>query len=87
MITTISKEDARLCAGVVKEVAAAKGLARDPAAIGKLTVTVARLFNRGLRDRDQLLVAAMDQEWAAWTPDRAPAVAPSDQASSSLALE
>jgi hypothetical protein len=62
MITTISKEDARLCAGVVKEVAAAKGLARDPAAIGKLTVTVARLFNRGLRDRDQLLVAAMDQE-------------------------
>jgi len=87
MIAPISKEDARLCAGVVREVAAAKGLTRDPSAIGRPTVTLARLFNRGLRDRDQLLVAAMDQEWAAWTSDRAPAVPPSDQAFSSLALE
>jgi hypothetical protein len=29
----ISKESARLCAGVVKEVARAKGLIKDPAAI------------------------------------------------------
>jgi hypothetical protein len=55
----ISKEDARLCAGVVKEVARAKGIVKDPAAIGRLTASVARLYNRGVRDRDQLLAAAM----------------------------
>jgi len=62
MIQVISKDDARLCAGVVKEVACAKGLAHDPATIGKLTVTVARLFNRGLRERDRLMAAAMDAD-------------------------
>lgn len=62
MIATISIEDARLCAGVVKEIAAARGLARDPVAIGKLTTTVARLFNRGLRERDRLMEAAMEAE-------------------------
>lgn len=64
MAVPISREDARLCAAVVKEVASAKGLDRDPAAIGKLTATVARLFNRGLRERDKLLSAAMDEDKA-----------------------
>ena len=60
MIEPISKEDARLCAGIVREVARAKGIVHEPAAIGRLTATVARLFNRGVRDRDQLLKEAMD---------------------------
>jgi hypothetical protein len=55
----ISKEDARLCAGVVKEVARATGIIKDPAATRSLTASVARLYNRGMRDRDQLLAAAM----------------------------
>ncbi|CUX07020.1 hypothetical protein AGR1B_pa0264 [Agrobacterium fabacearum S56] len=55
----ISKEDARLCASIVKEVARAQGLVREPSAIGRLTVSVARLYNEGLRDRDQLLAAAL----------------------------
>ncbi|KNY30736.1 hypothetical protein CFBP6624_26035 (plasmid) [Agrobacterium tumefaciens] len=55
----ISKEDARLCASIVKEVARAQGLVREPSAIGRLTVSVARLYNKGLRDRDQLLAAAL----------------------------
>jgi hypothetical protein len=55
----VSKEDARLCAGVVKEVTRAQGIDRDPVAIGRLTASVARLYNRGMRDRDQLLAAAM----------------------------
>jgi hypothetical protein len=59
MAAPISKEDALLCAGVVKEIAQAKGLEKDPGAIGSLTAPVARLYNRGMRDRDQLLVAAM----------------------------
>lgn len=59
MTISISNEDARLCAGVVKEVAHDHGFGRDPVAIGRLTVSVARLFNRGMRDRDQLLDAAM----------------------------
>ncbi len=54
-----SKEDARLCASVVKEIARTKGITGDPASIGALTTTVARLFNRGLRDRDVLLSEAM----------------------------
>jgi hypothetical protein len=54
-----SKEDARLCASVVKEIARAKGIASDPAFISRLTATVARLFNRGVRDRDALLSEAM----------------------------
>ncbi|EJZ18509.1 hypothetical protein NE852_31775 (plasmid) [Rhizobium sp. Pop5] len=53
-----SKEDARLCAGVVREVARAKGIA-EPFSIGRLTARVARLFNRGMRDRDSLLSEAM----------------------------
>jgi len=65
MIEAISKDDARLCASVVKEVASAKDLNHDPAAIGKLTTTVARLFNKGLRERDKLLSAAMDEHNAA----------------------
>ena len=65
MIEAISKDDARLCASVVKEVASAKGITRDPAAIGKLTTTVARLFNRGLREKDQLIAAAMDGDGTA----------------------
>jgi hypothetical protein len=55
----ISKEDARLCASVVKEVASAQGIVNDPAAIGRLTASVARLYNRGLRDREELRKAAM----------------------------
>ncbi|XUY30042.1 hypothetical protein RMR21_023000 (plasmid) [Agrobacterium sp. rho-8.1] len=55
----ISREDARLCASIVKEVARAQGLVREPSAIGRLTVSVARLYNEGLRDRDQLLAAAL----------------------------
>ncbi len=55
----ISREDARLCASIVKEVARAQGLVREPSAIGRLTVSVGRLYNEGLRDRDQLLAAAL----------------------------
>ncbi|MGV1754985.1 hypothetical protein [Agrobacterium sp. CG674] len=55
----ISKEDARLCASIVTEVARAQGFLREPAAIGRLTVSVAKLYNKGLRDRDQLLAAVM----------------------------
>ncbi len=65
MIAPVSKEDSRLCAGVVREVARAKGVDADPAAIGALMVKVARLFNKGLRERDKLLSAAMDEETAA----------------------
>ena len=43
-----SKEDARLCASVVKEVARAKGMSGDPSSISRLTATVARLFNKGM---------------------------------------
>jgi hypothetical protein len=60
MPAQISKEDARLCASVVKEVARAQGIVRDTAAIGRLTTMVARLYNRGMRDRDQLLAAATE---------------------------
>lgn len=59
MTAPISKEDARFCASVVKEVASAQGILRDPAAIGRLTATVARLYNRGMQDRDELLNAAL----------------------------
>jgi len=58
MTAPISKEEARFCASVVKEVARAQGILRDPAAIGRLTATVARLYNRGMQDRDELLNAA-----------------------------
>ena len=54
-----SKEDARLCASVVKEVARANGMLGDPSSISRLTATVARLFNKGTRDRDSLLSEAM----------------------------
>ncbi|MDR6670259.1 hypothetical protein [Rhizobium sp. 1399] len=54
-----SKEDARLCASVVKEVARSKGITGEPASIGRLTATVAKLFSRGVRDRDSLLSQAM----------------------------
>jgi hypothetical protein len=52
-------EDTRLCASVVKEIARAKGIMGDPASIGQLTATVARLFNAGVRDRESLLAEAM----------------------------
>ncbi|NMN72584.1 hypothetical protein AF71_00044240 [Rhizobium sp. 57MFTsu3.2] len=54
-----TKEEARLCASVVKEISQTRGVSRDPVAIGKLTVLVARLFNSGLRERDDLTSAAM----------------------------
>jgi len=54
-----SKEDARLCASVVKEVARVKGMSGDPSSISRLTATIARLFNKGMRDRDRLLSEAM----------------------------
>ncbi|MBB4351638.1 hypothetical protein [Aliirhizobium cellulosilyticum] len=59
MKATISKEDARFCASVVKEVARAQGIVRDPAAIGRITAAVARLYNRGMHDREEVLQAAM----------------------------
>lgn len=55
-----TKEEARLCASVVKEISEARGVSKDPVAIGKLTVLVARLFNSGLRERDDLMSAACD---------------------------
>lgn len=55
-----SREDARLCASVVKEIARTKGILHDAAAVGRLTVSVAKLFNKGIRDRDALLLAAME---------------------------
>ena len=55
----ISKEDARLCACVVKEIAQAKVSLRTRRAIASLTAFVARLYTRGMRDRDQPLTAAM----------------------------
>ncbi len=64
MIEPISSDDARLCAGVVREVVRAKGIANDPGAVAKLTVAVARLFNKGLRERDQLMAAAMEADQA-----------------------
>lgn len=60
MTEPISRDEARLCASVVKEVARSKGIANDPSAVGRLTVEIARLFNKGLRDRDRLLAAAFD---------------------------
>jgi len=54
-----SKDEARLCANVVRNLACDLSLADDPAAIGKLTVLVARLFNSGLRTREELMSAAM----------------------------
>ncbi len=55
----LSREDARLCAGVVREVSSARGISKDPGAVGKLTMTVARLYNSGLHSREELLSAAM----------------------------
>lgn len=56
----ISQEDARLCAGVVKEIARAKGLVNDPGAIGSLTACVARLYKRGTRDREELMTTVTE---------------------------
>ncbi|MBB3965762.1 hypothetical protein [Rhizobium metallidurans] len=44
----------------MKEIARTKGVLHDAAAVGRLTVLVARLFNKGLRERDELLSAAME---------------------------
>jgi len=57
-----TKEEARLCASVVKEISQARGVSKDPVAIGKLTVLVARLFNSGLRERGDLMSAARDHQ-------------------------
>jgi hypothetical protein len=54
-----SKDEARLCASVVRDIARRLNFSDDPAAVGKLTVVVARLFNSGLRTRDELISAAM----------------------------
>ncbi|MBB3394835.1 hypothetical protein FHX09_001395 [Rhizobium sp. BK538] len=35
------------------------GIADNPTAIGTLTITVARLYNKGVRDRDTLLSEAI----------------------------
>jgi hypothetical protein len=51
------KEDERLCASVVKEVACS-GFRQRSRRSRRLTATVARLFNKGLRDREELLTAA-----------------------------
>jgi len=55
----LSREDARLCAGVVREVSSARGISKDPVAVGKLTMAVASLYNSGLHSREELLSAAM----------------------------
>lgn len=55
----LPREDARLCAGVVREVSGARGIAKDPVAVGKLTILVARLYNSGLHSRGELLSVAM----------------------------
>ncbi|MBB3138470.1 hypothetical protein FHS26_006248 [Rhizobium pisi] len=54
-----SKEDARLCASVIKEVVEARGLKGDHQAIATLTITVAKLYNKGIRERDALLAETM----------------------------
>lgn len=50
----VSQEDVRLCASVVKEVAQAKGIIGDPAAIEAVTACVAKLYNRGIQERTEL---------------------------------
>lgn len=50
-----SKEDARVCATVVKEVVETRGLRGDHRAISMLTNTVARLYSNGIRGREALL--------------------------------
>ncbi|QFY61150.1 hypothetical protein FZ934_12480 [Rhizobium grahamii] len=69
-----SKDEARLCASVVRDLARDLSLADDPVAIGKLTVLVARLFNSGLRTREELMSAAMK---SAGMPSN-PIIAPTD---------
>ncbi|MGZ2487453.1 hypothetical protein ACVITL_006038 [Rhizobium pisi] len=54
-----SKEDARLCASVIKEVVEARALKGDHQAIATLTLTVAKLYNKGIRERDALLAEAI----------------------------
>ncbi len=63
-----SREDARLCASVVKDIARTKGILHDAAAIGRLTVSVAKLFNKSLRERDELLSSAMESYSIVVTP-------------------
>lgn len=55
----LSRENARLWAGVVREVSGAWGIAKDPVAVGQLIILVARLYNSGLRSREELLSAAI----------------------------
>lgn len=55
---SVSREEARVCASVVRDIARDRGVANDPAAVGKLTVEIARLFNNGARSREELLAAA-----------------------------
>jgi len=53
-----SKEDARLCASVIREIVEQRQLRGNHQAIATLTMTVAKLFNKGLRDRQFLLAEA-----------------------------
>ena len=53
-----SKEDARLCASVIREIVEQRQLRCNHQAIATLTMTVAKLFNKGLRDRQFLLAEA-----------------------------
>lgn len=50
------KEDARVCATVVREIVEARGLKGDHRAIATITNTVARLYSNGIRGREALLM-------------------------------
>ncbi|MDF0664016.1 MULTISPECIES: hypothetical protein [unclassified Rhizobium] len=65
-----SREEARLCASVVNEIAHARGITGDALSVGALTTTVARLFNKGVLDRDTLLAEAMRKEIPSIQGDR-----------------
>ena len=53
-----SKEDARLCASVIREIVEQRHLKGNHQAIATLTITVAKLFNKGIHEREVLLVEA-----------------------------
>ncbi len=53
-----SKEDARLCASVIREIVEQRQLRGNHQAIATLTIMVAKLFNKGIRERQVLLAEA-----------------------------
>lgn len=53
-----SKEDARLCASVIREIIEQRHLKGNHQAIATLTIMVAKLFNKGIHEREVLLVEA-----------------------------